>query len=644
VRIYAALIQVKGSRRGAREHDHTFTFNHERTTPPTQMKLAGLTLVNAFGWVEDNLMTKTSVWMAATALATTLIIPLAAGAEEQKPGAPAAAPHAAPHAAPAAAPRAPAAAPHFSAPAAHVSAPSAAPHFAPHVAAPAHVAPQPQRAAVPHFTPQRAATQHVTPRQESARHIERSNSVSRTTSRATSRNSAVTKRNAATAGKSNATTATSQALSPAAQRRADRAELRHENRVLRSLPASQRAAKREEFRQDRLNAKANAQTQQNATVQSRTRSSALAQQRNARRNGGTALTTQAARQGRFASRFANAQAGNRAFASADPTFARNAWHHHHRAAFVAWFGPVFWPYAYSDVFNYAFWPAGYDDGYWDYVYDDFFDGLFWGQAGPPADYVYAEPDASGVASRAPASVTYASVQQLCSQPGSGVTAWPFADIEKKVGLNADQKSLLDQLRTAANNASAAFKASCPSENAFPLTPPGRLTAMTTRLDATLQSVKTVRPALEAFYNSLSDEQKERFNEIGPSTQVARAGAETTGSTAQDGASCKQPKPGLANLPIDKIEDVVKPTDAQEDGLNNLQAATEKAVSIMQAACPDETPLTPTGRLDAMEKRLQAMVDAANEVKPSLTSFYASLSSEQKARFNRIGQELAGSNG
>ncbi|WP_271500036.1 Spy/CpxP family protein refolding chaperone [Bradyrhizobium sp. CCBAU 11357] len=42
----------------------------------------------------------------------------------------------------------------------------------------------------------------------------------------------------------------------------------------------------------------------------------------------------------------------------------------------------------------------------------------------------------------------------------------------------------------------------------------------------------------------------------------------------------------------------------------------------------------------MEKRLQAMIDAANTVKPALNDFYGSLSSEQKARFNRIGGELA----
>jgi hypothetical protein len=38
-----------------------------------------------------------------------------------------------------------------------------------------------------------------------------------------------------------------------------------------------------------------------------------------------------------------------------------------------------------------------------------------------------------------------------------------------------------------------------------------------------------------------------------------------------------------------------------------------------------------------------MVDAAKTVKPVLENFYASLSSEQKARFNRIGQQLSRNN-
>ena len=118
------------------------------------------------------------------------------------------------------------------------------------------------------------------------------------------------------------------------------------------------------------------------------------------------------------------------------------------------------------------------------------------------------------------------------------------------------------------------------------------------------------------------------------------GGRPDGTSPHETGSCKRPKAGLVNLPIEKIEDVVNPTDAQEAELKTLQDATKKAVGLMQEACPDETPLTPTGRLVAMQTRLQAMIDAANTVKPALDKFYASLSSEQKARFNRIGKALA----
>jgi hypothetical protein len=367
----------------------------------------------------------------------------------------------------------------------------------------------------------------------------------------------------------------------------------------------------------------------NITTRALTNSNTLtrAQSRALRRNATGSIAT-TARQGRFASRF-GARARGVNFA------ARSAWRHHRRAGFVPWFGPVFWPYAYSDIFDYTFWPGGYDDGFWDYAYDDFFDSVFWGQYGPPGDYAYAAPSPSR-------RITASAVRELCQQPGTGITAWPFADIERKVGLNDDQKALLGDVRTAAADAAATFKASCPADNAFPMTPPGRLQAMTARLQGTLNAVDLVRPPLEKFYASLSDEQKERFNALGPKRSANNA--EANAALPADPKSCTEAKPGLASLPIEKIAAVVKPTDAQQDGLKQLQDATNQAVAALQAACPDETPITPPGRLAAMEKRLQAMVQAAKTVKPALDSFYASLSDEQKARFDRIGRELAQSNG
>ena len=601
----------------------------------------------------------------ALAAALALAVPMTAAAQDRaQPGAAPAAPRAAPArpAAPAARPApqvAPRAAPHIAAPRVappqvarpqvarpqaprpQMSAPHVARPSAPHVARPHVAAPQRQQAPA-------AVNRSVQPQ----RHVQQQRHIQREQLRATRQQqqqqlratrqgqqvpTAQAKSNGPnTQAQTNLQTQRQQQLNTRQQLRAERALQRREDRGLRQLPAAQRAQRREEIRNARQQRALNRQqlVRPNAAQQN------VRAQRANRRNNVARVTPDVARRGRFAAPFAGQAArfnGRQRFAH---LAAHRAWRHGHRATFVAWYGPVFWPYAYSDVFDYTFWPAGYDDGYWSYVYDDFFDGVFWGEAGPPQEYAYAAPSLRSSSGSTPRP-DYTAVRDLCRQPGNGVTAWPFADIERKVRLNAEQKELLADIRKASQDAAAVFKASCPPEDSFPLTPPGRLAAMTARLDATLQAVQTVRPALEAFYASLSDEQKERFNELGPKPSAANAEARDASEAAD---SCKQPKPGLANLPIEKIEDVINPTDAQEAELNKLQDATSKAVEIMQAACPDETPLTPPGRLDAMEKRLQSMIDAAKAVKPALDSFYSSLSGEQKARFNRIGQQLSQTNG
>ena len=588
-------------------------------------------------------MTKrTRILVLAAALG--IAMPLNAGAQNPhqhggggKGAPPAARPAAAPHvaapraAAPHMAPAPRMAAPH-AAPAPRMAAPRAAP--APRMAAP-HIAHAP-RVAAPHVAaPARSANPRFAPQRMTGPRHQAPAAANRAAQQQQIRQQRAVRQQAqpAAQARTNVQAQSQPQLNTRQQQRAERNLRRAENRELSRLPASQRAQRRQEIQNARQQRALGRQqlVQPNALPNAQTL-------RANRRNGAARLTADAARQGRFASRFAQ-QTGN---ANARSRFwnvaARNAWRSGHRASFVPWFGPVFWPYAYSDIFDYTFWPYGYEDGYWAYAYDDFVDGIFWGEAGPPADYAYAPPSGRRSSASRP---SYASVQELCKQPGNGITAWPFADIERKVGLNPEQRQLLDDVRKAGQDAAAEFKASCPQENAFPLTPSGRLAAMTARLEATLQAVQTVRPALERFYDSLTDEQKERFNEIGPRNTATNAEASVASAAAD---TCKQPKQGLSNLPIEKIEDALNPTDAQEAGLNKLQGATNKAVSLLQSACPDETPITPPGRLAAMEKRLQAMIDAANTVKPALESFYASLTSEQKARFNRIGQQLSQSNG
>jgi hypothetical protein len=391
------------------------------------------------------------------------------------------------------------------------------------------------------------------------------------------------------------------------------------------------------------------QREQQAQQRDLARQQRLGGQPGAAQRTAAAAAVQAAARGRFAARFrdnADPRAQVALAARLNGWAPRNAWRRHVRAAFVPWLGPVFWPYAYADIFDYTFWPGAYDDAYWAYAYDDFVDTVFFDAGSPYSAYAstapggYLEPGGAFVGSsqvRERSGVSPQALRQLCSNPDKGITAWPFAEITRAVRPTAEQRPLLDQMKRAAAQAADALKSSCSDD--YVLTPPGRLRAMINRVSATLEAVRIVRPALEAFYNSLSDEQQARFNALGP--RLPAAPEDQPQQDANRAAeSCGAQKSSLTQLPIERINDALHPTGAQKDALHRLSAATKEAVKTLQAACPDEVPVTPVGRLQAMEKRLSAMLQAANQVQPALDDFYASLTSEQKGRFNTL-QQVAG---
>ncbi len=201
----------------------------------------------------------------------------------------------------------------------------------------------------------------------------------------------------------------------------------------------------------------------------------------------------------------------------DPQWAR----FHRRHFFViGWFGPLFWPYAYDDFIDYTFWPYAYDT-FWPYAYDDVYVSLF----GPYAyaGSAYASAPAyreGGRVQRVPAG----GVAQICSAEGTGLTDWPIEQISQVVEPNDRQRGLLDELKNATASAVEEMKSACPSDLAD--TPTGRIAAMRIRLEAMLKAVTLVRPALDRFYNSLSDEQKARFNAVPEAAQARRRTART----------------------------------------------------------------------------------------------------------------------
>src|SRR5262249_28187111 len=153
--------------------------------------------------------------------------------------------------------------------------------------------------------------------------------------------------------------------------------------------------------------------------------------------------------------------------------------------------------------------------------------------------------------------------------------------------------------------------------------------MESRLQVMLAAVQTVRPALERFYQSLSDEQKARFNAIAAGGEPD-AGGKDRGDLPK---VCDGKTPDGTDHAIARIAQAVQPTPTQRAALDELQNASVKAAEGLKANCPDYQTLTPTGRVEAMEKRLEATLGAVRAVQPALAKFYNSLSDEQKARFN-----------
>ncbi len=103
-----------------------------------------------------------------------------------------------------------------------------------------------------------------------------------------------------------------------------------------------------------------------------------------------------------------------------------------------------------------------------------------------------------------------------------------------------------------------------------------------------------------------------------------------GPGMMDRRMCSPRAAGFAEWRLERLERVIKPTEAQRAKFDEFKAASKKAAETMRAACPTDVPTTIVGRMEAMEKRLDAMLQAVKTVRPALDAFYATLSDEQKA--------------
>jgi len=98
--------------------------------------------------------------------------------------------------------------------------------------------------------------------------------------------------------------------------------------------------------------------------------------------------------------------------------------------------------------------------------------------------------------------------RLCGPDGARMGDAMIFRLERATQPTSEQRPAFDKLKEATAKAGDIVRATCTTER--PLTPTGRLAAAEKRLTAMLEAVRTVRPAMDAYYGSLSDEQKARL--------------------------------------------------------------------------------------------------------------------------------------
>lgn len=298
----------------------------------------------------------------------------------------------------------------------------------------------------------------------------------------------------------------------------------------------------------------------------------------------------------------------------------NGWWQH-PGGFYGWVGPLFWPFAYYDLYDYAIWGDGL--GFWGYGYPDIYAGIFapYGYDGL-AGYLPQRPSGRRHARSVP-------LDQLCGSDRREITGLPIDQIASAVQPTEAQGASLDELANASIRAAELIRASCPTQVAA--TAPGRLAAMQQRIEAMVQAVSLVQPALEKFYGSLDDEQKARFNALAEDQRRVAAASNANASLVQNCTA-----PAALDWPGSEIEARLHPSDSQRAALQVLQDTSAKVSESLKAACQPNDVMTPPARMAAVHKRLDVMLDGVKSVRAALEDFYATLTDEQKAQFEAIG--------
>jgi LTXXQ motif family protein len=292
--------------------------------------------------------------------------------------------------------------------------------------------------------------------------------------------------------------------------------------------------------------------------------------------------------------------------------ASSGWWRHGDGSY-GWVGPLFWPFAFDDIYDYAVFGDG--AGFWGYGYRDIYAGIFapYGQEDLAS---YRLDSSSGRRQR-----RNVSLQELCGEAVNEIAGRTMEQIQQAIQPNETQRAALGELANASSQAAYIIRASCPAQPA--LTAPDRLTAMQDRVEAMITATSLLRAPFANLYDLLDDEQKARLN--------ARAA-----SRKSSGAGCDAEASAGLQWPVSEIDARLHPDHAQRVALETVQNTSARAADILNRACPAAEPPTPSARFSAANRRLIAMLQAVRQVKAVLEDCLATLSDGQKAQLEAIG--------
>ena len=287
-------------------------------------------------------------------------------------------------------------------------------------------------------------------------------------------------------------------------------------------------------------------------------------------------------------------------------------------------GPLAWPTAYEDVIGFTLWPAEYAARLRGHGIGDLL-----GTALLPSATIAARTRANSKEARAD-DAGKAPLASSCGSVDLTSTDWPIATITSAIELDDAQRGTLDQLKISMSDAIASIKSTCRGDEAN-LTPVDRLRAMQNTLWAVHDAALLIRAPLAKFYDSLSDEQKQKF--AAPAAPAAQQADPRAMSRIDMARMCGSPSSSEA--PMRQLEQSLHPTKAQRASLATVQKKSSEMGQFLLASCLKPIAGTPAERLDAAADRLTAVIFAASNVNIALNDFTRQLSDEQKAKLNSL---------